>query len=36
MQIDNLILEKPLGKGSFGTVYLTKIKGDNKYYATKK
>ena len=36
MQIDNLILEKSLGKGSFGEVYLTKIKGDNNYYATKK
>ena len=36
MQIDNLILEKSLGKGAFGEVYLTKKKGDNKYYATKK
>ena len=36
MQIDNLILEKRLGKGSFGEVFLTTIKGDNKYYATKK
>ena len=37
MQIDNLILEKPLGKGSFGQVYLTKIVDDknNNIYATK-
>ena len=36
MQIDNYILEKPLGEGAFGEVYLTKKKGDNKSYATKK
>ena len=35
MQIDNLILEKLLGKGSFGEVHLTKIVGDSKPYATK-
>ena len=35
MLIDNLILERPLGKGSFGQVYLTKKKGDNNIYATK-
>ena len=37
MQVDNLILEKCLGKGAFGEVFLTKMKGDNStYYATKK
>ena len=36
MQVDNLVLEKSLGKGSFGEVFLTRIKGDNKYYATKR
>ena len=36
MQIDNLILEKCLGKGAFGEVYLTQIVGSNKFYATKK
>ena len=37
MQVDNLILEKCLGKGAFGEVYLTKKAGDNnKMYATKK
>ena len=36
MQIDNLILEKRLGAGANGEVFLTKKKGDNKYYATKK
>ena len=35
MQVDNLILEKLLGKGSFGEVHLTKITGDSKLYATK-
>ena len=35
MQVDNLWLEKLIGKGSFGEVHLTKIKGDNKLYATK-
>ena len=33
--IDNLILEKPLGKGSFGQVYLSRLKDDNNIYATK-
>ena len=37
MQVDNLILEKCLGKGAFGEVYLTKKVGDdNRIYATKK
>jgi serine/threonine protein kinase len=36
MIVDNLILEKLIGKGSFGEVYLTSKKGDTKKYATKK
>ena len=35
MQVDNLILEKLIGKGSFGEVHLTRISGDTKLYATK-
>ena len=35
MQVENLFLEKSLGKGSFGEVYLTKIKNDPNTYATK-
>ena len=35
MKVDNLTLEKLLGKGSFGEVQLTRIDGDDKYYATK-
>ena len=36
MKVDNLILEKCLGKGTFSEVYLTTIEGDNDLYATKK
>ena len=37
MIIDNYILEKCIGKGAFGEVYLTSVKGDsNKKLATKK
>ena len=37
MIVDNLTLEKCLGKGAFGEVYLTTRKGEeNKKYATKK
>jgi hypothetical protein len=35
MQIDNLTLEKELGRGQFGSVYLTKLDNDNTPYATK-
>ena len=35
MKIDDLTLEKILGKGAFGEVHLTKLEGDDKYYATK-
>ena len=35
MQVDNLFLKKLLGKGAFGEVHLTLIKGDNNLYATK-
>ena len=36
MQVDNLFLEKSLGKGTFGEVFYTTIQGDNTPYATKK
>ena len=36
MIVDNLILEKCIGKGSFGEVYLTTKKGSTQKYATKK
>ena len=36
MQVDNLILTKSLGKGSFGEVFLTKKVGGNELYATKR
>lgn len=34
--VDNLILLKTIGKGNYGEVYLTQIKGRPEYYATKK
>jgi serine/threonine protein kinase len=36
MQVDNLFLEQFLGKGKFGEVYKTFIKGAKKCYATKR
>ena len=36
MLIDNYKLEKFLGKGAYGEVYLTTKKGDKKLYATKR
>ena len=36
MKVENYILEKSLGKGAFGEVYLTTVEGDPKLYATKK
>ena len=36
MIVDNLVLEKCIGKGSFGEVYLTSKKGSTEKYATKK
>ena len=35
-QIDDLILQKCVGKGSFGEVYISTKRGSSKYYATKK
>ena len=35
-QIDDVILIKSLGKGSFGEVYLSQKKGRKEYFATKK
>ena len=35
MQVDNLFLDKLIGKGTFADVYLTRIKDDTKIYATK-
>ena len=36
MIVDNLVLEKCLGKGAFGEVYLTTKKDSNQKFATKK
>ena len=36
MIVDNLVLEKCLGKGAFGEVYLTSKKGTDQKFATKK
>ena len=36
MLVDNLILKKSLGKGSFGEVFLTKKVNGTEYYATKR
>ena len=36
MQVDNLILTKSLGKGSFGEVFLTTKTDSNELYATKR
>ena len=35
MKVDNLFLEKCIGKGAFGEVFLTSKEGDTKKYATK-
>jgi len=36
MIVDNLVLEKCIGKGSFGEVYITSKKGSTEKFATKK
>ena len=37
MIVDHYILDKKIGEGAFGEVYITKVKGDDKtLYATKK
>ena len=36
MIVDNLVLEKLLGSGTFGEVYLTSKKGSTEKFATKK
>ena len=35
-QIEDITLLKFLGKGTFGEVYLSKKKGRNEYFATKR
>ena len=36
MIVDDLIMEKCLGKGTYGEVYLTKQKGNSNLLATKR
>ena len=36
MCVENLMLLKPIGKGAFGEIYLSQIKGKQGYLATKK
>ena len=36
MMVDNYILINLIGKGTFGEVYLTQKKGENKFFATKR
>ena len=36
MMVDNYILINLIGKGTFGEVYLTQKKGENKLFATKR
>ena len=36
MQIEDLVLLKPVGKGAFGEVFLTTKRGTQQQFATKK